>query len=45
MAAVDGGNTTTNQKLVLAAEKTQEKARDRDSTCVGGVLPSFGAAS
>jgi hypothetical protein len=38
MAAVDGGNTTTNQKLVPAAEKTREKAHDRDGTCVGGIL-------
>ena len=45
MAAVDGGNTTTNQKLVPAMEKTLEKARDRDGTCVGGILPSFGAAN
>ncbi len=45
MAAVDGGNTTTNQKSVPAAEETLKKARDRDGTCVGGILPSFGAAN
>ena len=45
MAAVDGGNTTTNQKLILAAEKTLEKACDRDGTGVGGILHSFGVAN
>ncbi len=44
MAAVDGENTSTNQKSVPSVEETLEKARDRDGTCVGGILPSFGAA-
>ena len=42
MAAVDGENTTTNQKLVPAAEKTLENARDRDGTYVGGILLRLG---
>jgi hypothetical protein len=45
MAAVKLGDTTTNRKFVPTAEETLEKACDCDGTCVGGILPSFGAAN
>ena len=45
MAAVKLGDTTTNRKFVPTAEETLEKACDCDGMCVGGILPSFGAAN
>jgi hypothetical protein len=38
VAAVQYGDTTTNQKLVLAVGGTSGKALDHGGTCVGGVL-------